>query len=144
MLHCTRSPNGEVSESIVVAVDASAPPVALELDRVLAGMEIERMLSSEAGWEATVRHREADRTFRIWRSNGDVGVNLSDAVFTLSYLFQAGPTPYCLDAADANDDGRIDISDPVKTLGSLFLGEGSLPPPHSARGPDPTDDEMRC
>ncbi len=32
----------------------------------------------------------------------------------------------CKDAADVNDDGKLDLSDPVSILGFLFLG-GSPP-----------------
>jgi hypothetical protein len=75
-------------------------------------------------------------------SNDDARVDLSDAVFTLAFLFLGGPPPACADAADANDDGTIDISDPVATLGALFLGQGSLPVV-SEEG-DPTPDDLGC
>ena len=77
-------------------------------------------------------------------ANRDAYVNISDAVFTLSYLFQAGRPPTCFDAADANDDGGLNISDPIYTLNALFVGG----PPHSSPwpscGPDPTDDDLGC
>ncbi len=50
---------------------------------------------------------------------------------------------YCADAADANDDRRIGISDPVVTLPSLFLDGMPLPAPGGALGEDPTDG-MTC
>jgi hypothetical protein len=60
-------------------------------------------------------------------------VDLSDAVFDLNYLFSSGKEPGCLEAANANDDPRIDLSDAVYLLQGLFLG-GPLPPPP---GPPP-------
>lgn len=49
----------------------------------------------------------------------------------------------CEDAADANDDGVIDISEPVSTLGHLFLGTAAVPPPGAGTyGPDPTEDSL--
>jgi len=35
--------------------------------------------------------------------------------------------PICMDAADSNDDGFLDVSDVVFTLGYIFSG-GSAPP----------------
>ncbi len=77
--------------------------------------------------------------------NGDDQVNLSDAVFTLMYLFQEGKPPPCLDAADVNDDGLVDISDPIRLLGYLLLGPfPQPPPPFDAPGEDPTEDSIVC
>jgi hypothetical protein len=77
-------------------------------------------------------------------SNGDGTIDLSDAVHTLSYLFQGGARPLCFDAADANDDGLLDLSDAVRTLGFLFLGHSSLAPPNAVPDFDPTPDGMTC
>lgn len=59
-------------------------------------------------------------------------LDISDAVFTLNYLFSGGRAPTCLDAADSDDNGAIQISDPVRSLGFLFLG--TQPP--AAPGPE--------
>ena len=56
-----------------------------------------------------------------------------------------GAALVCPDAADANDDGALDISDAIMTLGFLFLGmPPTLPEPHPNRGPDPTSDALDC
>ena len=61
-------------------------------------------------------------------ANGDGAVDISDAVFTLGFLYQGGKRPACLEAADANGDGAVDISDPIVVLRDLFLNAGaSLP-----------------
>ncbi|MBI4602024.1 MAG: hypothetical protein HY721_08690 [Planctomycetes bacterium] len=86
--------------------------------------------------------------FRRGDCNGDSKANLADAAATVSALFQTGSTRYdppCLDACDANDDGRLDISDTVRILTWLFTN-GVVPP---APGPvtpgvDPTDDKLAC
>jgi hypothetical protein len=78
-------------------------------------------------------------------ANGDLQVDLSDAIFTLSFLFQGGLEPTCLDAADTNDDGDLDISDAVRLLNYLFLG--APPPPGfdpSHPGVDDTPDGLDC
>ena len=71
-------------------------------------------------------------------------MNISDPQFTLNYLFRGGEPPPCRDAADANDDGRINLTDPVAILQVLFRGESALPEPFTAPGEDPTPDELDC
>jgi hypothetical protein len=51
----------------------------------------------------------------------------------------------CPDRLDANDDGKVDISDPVFTL--LWLFNGGLTPPAPGpknAGQDPTADLSIC
>ena len=79
-------------------------------------------------------------------SNRDNNVDISDAIFTLTYLFlNNNQPPTCMDAVDANDDGKVDISDAITTLGYLFLGNPTeLKPPFSYLGIDPTADGLNC
>ena len=82
--------------------------------------------------------------FRRGDINGDAGVDISDAIGTLSYLFQAVP-PLCLDAIDSNDDGFVDISDAIKVLTYIFAGGAEPPAPGPINcGIDPTDDTLDC
>jgi glucose/arabinose dehydrogenase len=76
-------------------------------------------------------------------SNRDEAVNLSDCFRVLEPLFQMGEALPCPDAADANDDGEVDIADAVAILFSLFVG-WRMPPPFPGSGVDPTPDELRC
>ena len=79
----------------------------------------------------------ADTTFDFER-------NLRDPVMTLRHLFTPDlPELPCQDSADANDDGRVDIGDPVYTLVRLFLSRDPFPDPHDY-GPDPTNDDLDC
>jgi hypothetical protein len=71
-------------------------------------------------------------------------MEIADAIFTLSYLFVSGPAPSCLDAADTNDSGAVDIADAVTTLGHLFASRGPLPPPFDECGIDPRADALDC
>lgn len=60
-----------------------------------------------------------------WRrgdANGDLALNLADAVYLLKYLFQSGTPPPCLEFADFNEDSKITISDPAALLNYLFVG----------------------
>ena len=77
-------------------------------------------------------------------SNGDSDVNISDASFTLRYLFQGGRDPACLLALDANDDSQVDISDAAFTLGYLFLGGPQPPAPYPRCGTDDADEALGC
>ena len=79
---------------------------------------------------------------------GDVDLNcrheMSDALATLMFLFLGGSEPPCLDAADANDSGDLDLSDPVYTLEWLYNGGTSYGQPFPAIGTDPTPDGLDC
>jgi formylglycine-generating enzyme required for sulfatase activity len=100
--------------------------------------------SSLCGEPAVEGDKEGSAAFQ--RGDADAGgtLNLTDAVFTLSFLFCAGPAPRCLDAADADDNGAIQITDAIYTLNHLFLGGPPLPAPGGACGPDPTEDGLGC
>ena len=57
----------------------------------------------------------------------------------LGYLFLGSAEPACLDAADADDDGKIVIADAIGILGYLFLGSAAPPAPGpDVCGADPT------
>ncbi|MBI4603261.1 MAG: hypothetical protein HY721_15010 [Planctomycetes bacterium] len=75
-------------------------------------------------------------------ADGQGGVNLTDAVFILRFLFQGGTGPTCIDAADADDSGILNLTDALAILRSLFQGSGPLPEPFPACGPDPTADGL--
>lgn len=74
---------------------------------------------------------------------GDVDSNgqrtVVDAVVTLGHVFGASNAG-CLDAADCNDDGVLDLLDPIHLLHYLLL-QGNVPPaPNTACDVDPTVD----
>src|SRR5688572_23423057 len=83
--------------------------------------------------------------FRRGDANQDQGLNISDAIHTLGYLFLGAPQQLaCEDSADNDDDGRLTLTDPVYLLNHLFLG-GPLPrPPFLECGGDPTADALSC
>ena len=72
-------------------------------------------------------------------ANGDLVVDVSDAVATLLYLFRSLALP-CLDAADANDDERLDLSDALYALEYLFRNGPRPPAPFPSPGFDETGD----
>lgn len=84
--------------------------------------------------------------FRRGDANGDSSVNIADAIFLLLARFIGGDPPACRDAADVNDDGVIDLADPISVLGGLFVPASVLPPlpgPYEC-GVDPTPDGLDC
>ena len=73
----------------------------------------------------------------------EASVTIADAIFVLTDLFGQGPAPACLDAADANDDGRYDIVDAVTVLQLLFDNPlVFIPEPHTNMGLD--EDGLGC
>lgn len=69
-------------------------------------------------------------TFVRGDSDNDGTISLTDAVYTLNYLFLGGNEIGCEDAADIDDDGSITLTDAVYTLNYLFQG-GRWPQPVS-------------
>ena len=64
-------------------------------------------------------------------------------IIAMGFLFNNEAAPSCLDTADCNDDGALDISDPVALLAYLF-GSLTLPAPGENCGADPTTDTLGC
>jgi len=80
---------------------------------------------------------------------GDAQVNhildVSDVVAVLGYLFLQDPSVLaCADAADANDDGSVDVGDPIFLLFYLFEAEAEPPSPFPFCDVDPTVDPLGC
>jgi hypothetical protein len=94
----------------------------------------------------TVKAVATDAKILFLRGDFDGGgrIDISDAVAMLSFFFGEGDAPSCVDAADANDDGSLDIADPIALLGSLFLGQGPLRAPAWTCGIDTTLDTLDC
>jgi hypothetical protein len=78
-------------------------------------------------------------------ANSDGEVDLSDLIFTLSYLYLGGQAPACLKAADCDDTDLVDLSDVIYGLSYLYLSGPPIPEPHPNCGIDPTpDDGVSC
>ena len=75
-------------------------------------------------------------------SSGEV--NLTDAIYLLSYLFQGADIPACPDGGDFDDNGRINLTDAIVTLNYLFRGGGPPAAPFPLPGQDPTADGLQC
>ena len=100
-------------------------------DSKLVGCEVEVLCS-----EPLVEFRRGD-------FNNSGGVDLSDAVSLLAFLFTGRAPSPCPDSGDTDDSGDMDISDAVAILGYLFLGRTPPAPPGPIEcGPDPTEDAL--
>lgn len=80
-------------------------------------------------------------------SNAPDAVDIADAAAVISYLFLTGTwrfNPPCLDACDANDDGRVDLADSVSILRYLFKFDDAPKAPFPEAGPDPSADKLSC
>ena len=72
-------------------------------------------------------------------------MNIADAVFTLGYLFPETPFDLdCEDAADLNNDGTINIADPIYLLAFLFSSGDAIPAPFPECGFDLDIDLLDC
>ena len=88
---------------------------------------------------------QAGQRFQRGNSNGDDRFDLTDAIYTLEFLFRGTPASLsCMEAADSNDDGKVNLSDPVHTLRYLFLGMPAPAAPFPGCGEDLTPDQLGC
>ncbi|OUU25240.1 MAG: hypothetical protein CBC13_02350 [Planctomycetia bacterium TMED53] len=96
-------------------------------DGVMNGAEVAQGTNPFLGPQNTFVRGDVDR-------NGQV--QLADAIQALSVLY-IGEETSCMEALDVNDDQQLDLSDPVRILGYLFLN--SIPPasPFPSAGADP-------
>ena len=84
-------------------------------------------------------------TFKRGEANGDGAFNVSDGVFILLWLFAGGTQAACLDAADTDDNGAVNLIDAVRIFNFLFSGEEAPPAPgHNTCGIDTTPDVLEC
>ncbi len=127
----------------VVAVETpdftpQAPFTVTYLDENLMPIHSPGVLRSEK------RLAETEARFRRGDLDADGNAALADAVAILNYLFRAGSAPRCQKAADANDDGRLNVTDAISVLLHSFAGAGALPAPFVTCGTDPTPDDLEC
>jgi hypothetical protein len=59
-------------------------------------------------------------------ANADLAVDIDDVVYSLAYIFTAGPPPVPLESVDVNCDSGLDIDDVVYLIAYIFVG-GPVP-----------------
>jgi hypothetical protein len=85
--------------------------------------------------EARFRRGDVDQ-------NGQL--NLTDAVFTLDYLFRSGEAPLCARSADTDGNGAVNVTDAIALLLHLFRGGPPPAEPFAACGLDPSPGALSC
>ncbi len=50
----------------------------------------------------------------------------------------------CLDAADSDDNGKVELTDAIRVLNFLFTGGNAPPEPYPEVGTDRTGDGLSC
>ncbi|MEM7230619.1 MAG: dockerin type I domain-containing protein [Planctomycetota bacterium] len=91
-----------------------------------------------------IRVITVERTrFQRGDANQDRNIDLSDALTILSNLFLGGAHPACRDAADVDDDGIVNISDPIILLRTLF-DNADVFDPLAGCVEDRTEDSLSC
>ncbi len=95
-----------------------------------------------------VRSGETDEPAAVFLrgdANGNGKLEISDAIYLLSWQVREGPPPPCLDAADTDDDGLITRADANLVLGYLIGGLETPPaPPFPEVDADLTEDGLDC
>ena len=66
--------------------------------------------------------QEFELPCRVGDVDNDGGVDISDAVYLIQYIFAGGPAPANLCAGDVTGDTIVDISDVIAILSFVFLG----------------------
>jgi hypothetical protein len=84
-----------------------------------------------------------NRPFVRGDADGSTTLSVSDALGVLLHLFGGVPID-CQDHGDADDNGRLDVTDPVVILDFLFRRGLPPPAPFPAPGFDPTPDGEDC
>ncbi len=77
-------------------------------------------------------------------ATADGRADITDAVFTINFLFLGGAEPACRKSLDADDSGVIDVTDAVFWLNYLFLAGAAPSSPFPACGRDTTEDGLGC
>ena len=76
--------------------------------------------------------------------NATGGIDISDPLTLLGYLFGGDASPSCQSACDIDDGGSLDLSDAINLLSYLFGGGAPPAPPFGSCGVDPTPDALPC
>jgi hypothetical protein len=85
---------------------------------------------------------DSAKHFRRGDVDGNGGMDITDVVVPLFWLFLGGQEPNCFDAADVDDNGQIDLTDVINQMQYLFQAGDPPAAPGVNCGIDPTEDEL--
>ena len=86
---------------------------------IISGTMIDGIPFSAAGNLVIIGHTRGD-------ANGDLKIDVGDAVYLINFVFRNGPGPDSIYAGDANCDGEVNVADAVYLINFIFNG-GSPP-----------------
>ena len=72
------------------------------------------------------------------------GMNVTDPLFLVNYLFTGGSRPGCLDSCNANGDPLLNVADVIYSLNHLFLGGAAPLAPFGSCGVAQPADGLGC
>ena len=133
-------------------------PLADLFVRDAAGAYLDSIVGTETATGATIASRfspddmiaritinlDVRSTFVRGDTDGSGRLDITDPIRTLAQLFRGARVLACEKAADANDDGAVDISDAMFSLNYLFLSAADFPAPFPDCGADETVDFLTC
>ena len=99
--------------------------------------------SSDLSLSAELEFSAPGETFIRGDVDNNASWNVTDAVKILLHAFTGAELP-CLEAADVDDSGRIDMEDGVGLLNFVFMQGEAPPPPLYEALPDLDSDELGC
>ena len=137
---------GLVAPVRFIELRAPSPTDGLEAVAAYLGPDLEVLATS-----AVVSFERREKTLvaeplRFLR--GDVAVDgrldVTDALSLLNFLFQRGPPPRCRKGADADDNGKLHLSDAIAILLAVSGRAGPLDLLERDCAEDPTPDALDC
>ncbi len=93
------------------------------------------------------RPSEVDPNTEFLRGDctSDGVVDLTDAVANILMQYTGSYCSPCRDACDVDDNGSLEITDPIMLLSYIFAGGAPPAPPGPLEcGPDPSVDHLTC
>ena len=86
----------------------------------------------------------ADDLFVRGDVDGQRGIDRSDVRLILRFLFRGEDAPTCFDAADADDNGELQLTDAIFLINRVYRGGSPPPAPFPWCGEDKSDDSLSC
>ena len=117
------------------------PAVAGEGKVVVYETNANNLISNDTNVKSDVFETLSRGPFKRGDANGNGTVEqITDGVYLNNFLFLGGPPPPCLDAADANDNGQLNLTDSL-----VIFNQGPFPPPGATNcGNENTGDALTC
>lgn len=138
------TPGERIVQPSGTAADRFGEDVALAGNRLLAGAPGNDLVAADAGSVWDFGFSVVLLPFVRGDANSDGGVDLGDAIWLLSYVFQDGAAPPCSKAGDANGDQVLDVGDAIFLISYIFSDGTSPSAPFPACGTETAPSSVCC